>query len=345
MRRKSLGFFSLCFEIIRNFGVENIKSDMWRLIGLLLLIFAPLATMAQNDYPIHDDFRRACRITAPLGRGVLGIGNAFLTAMPKGMRSDNELEISKIDIMSTADGERFGTWVIAPKGEDAPRPAILFLHGGGFVFKGAPYHYDLAKEYARRTGSVVVMVDYRTAHNNPYGTSLNDCIDAWRWMTAEAKTLGIDLARTAIVGDSAGGFLAIKTVLSSDIRPSKLMLIYPVVDCSMRTESMAKFSDTPVWNSELNRKMWVYYLQGAEEKSLLDIAPSEVQNFPTTYIETAEFDCLRDEGNEFANLLQSAGITTTNIATKGTMHGFDMAQHSAITQHQITERCKWLGEW
>ncbi|MBO5697047.1 MAG: alpha/beta hydrolase [Alistipes sp.] len=318
---------------------------MSKMIGLLLLIFAPLVTMAQTDYPIHDDFRRACRITAPLGRGVLGIGNTFLKAMPKGLRSNHELRISKIDITSTADGEAFGAWVITPKGEDAPRSAILFLHGGGFVFKGAPYHYDLAKEYARRTGSVVVMVDYRTAHNNPYGTSLNDCIDAWRWMMAEAQRLGIDTSKTAIVGDSAGGFLAIKTVLQSDIRPTKLMLIYPVVDCSMRTESMAKFSDTPVWNSELNRKMWEYYLQGAEEKSLLDIAPSEVHNFPATYIETAEFDCLRDEGNELANLLKSAGVATTYTQTKGTMHGFDMVQKSAITQHQITERCKWLGEF
>lgn len=318
---------------------------MQRLIGLLLLIFIPLATMAQTDYPIHDDFRAACRITAPLGRGVLGIGNAFLAAMPKGMRTDRELMIDKIKITSTVDGEEFGVWAVTPKGGTAPRPAILVLHGGGFVFKGAPYHYDLAKEYARRTGSVVVMVDYRTAHNNPYGTTLQDCVDAWRWMISESQNLGIDIARTAVVGDSAGGFLAIKTVLESDIRPSKLMLIYPVVDCSMRTESMAKFSDTPVWNSELNRKMWEYYLQGATEESLLDLAENELQKMPATYIETAEFDCLRDEGNTFATLLQRAGVATLLIETKGTMHGFDMAQRSGITERQIAERCKWLGEW
>lgn len=299
---------------------------------------------AKNNYPIHEDFRAACRITAPLGRGVLGIGNAFLAAMPKGMRSDKTLTITKIKITSTADGKEFGVWVITPKGTNAPRPAILFLHGGGFVFKGAPYHYDLAKEYALRTGSVIVMVDYRTAYNNPYGTSLNDCVDAWRWMTKEAQTLGVNTSKTAIVGDSAGGFLAIKTVLASDVRPSKLMLIYPVVDCSMRTESMAKFSDTPVWNSELNRKMWEYYLQGATEKSLLDLTPNELRNMPATYVETAEFDCLRDEGNEFARLLQSSGVATTHIQTESTMHGFDMAQRSEITQHQIDERCKWLSE-
>lgn len=318
---------------------------MQRLICSLLLILAPLATMARTDYPIHDDFREACRITAPLGRGVLDIGNAFLSAMPKGMQSNKELTINKIKITSTTDSKNVGVWVITPKEGNAPRPAILFLHGGGFVFKGAPYHYDLAKEYARRTGSVVVMVDYRTAYNTPYGTTLQDCLDAWHWMNDNAQNLGIDNTRTAIVGDSAGGFLAIKTVLSNDIRPSKLMLIYPVVDCSMRTESMAQFSDTPVWNSELNRKMWEYYLQGTAEESLLDLSVCELQNFPATYIETAEYDCLRDEGNEFAIMLQSAGVATTHTQTTGTMHGFDMAQRSEITQRQIAERCNWLGEW
>lgn len=301
--------------------------------------------MAQTDYTIHEDFRAACRITAPLGRGVLGIGNAYLSAMPKGMHSNKELTISKIKVVSAIDGKEFAAWVITPKGVETLRSAILFLHGGGFVYKAAPYHYDLAKEYALRTGSVVVFVDYRTAHNNPYGMPLQDCKDAWRWMLDNAEMLGIDASKTAIVGDSAGGFLAIKTTLESDIRPSKLMLIYPVVDCSMRTESMAEYGDTPVWNSELNRRMWDYYLQGATEKSLLDLAEAELQNMPTAYVETAEFDCLRDEGNEFAKMLTEAGVATTRTQTKGTMHGFDMAQRSEITERQITARCEWLAEW
>ena len=317
---------------------------MQRLICSLLLTLVSLATMAQTQYPIHEDFRAACRITAPLGRGVLSIGNAFLSAMPKGMRSNSELSIKKMKITSTTDGKDIGVWVVTPIEGNTTRQAILFLHGGGFVFKGAPYHYDLAKEYALRTNSVVVMVDYRTAHNNPYGTPLQDCVDAWEWMMTEAQALGIDTTKTAIVGDSAGGFLAIKTVLGSNVHPSKLMLIYPVIDCSMRTESMAKYSDTPVWNNKLNKKMWEYYLQGKAENSLLDLAEDELRNMPATYIETAEFDCLRDEGNEFARMLQNARVATTHTLIQGTMHGFDMAQRSEITQRQITERCKWLCE-
>lgn len=318
---------------------------MRRLIGLFLLIVAPIVTMAQTNYPIHEDFRAACRITAPLGRGVLGVGNAFLGAMPKGVCSDKELTINKIKINSTIDSKAFTAWVITPNDTETLRPTILFLHGGGFVYRAAPYHYDLAKEYALRSGSVVVFVDYRTSHNNPYGTPLQDCKDVWQWMLDNATILGIDTSRTAIVGDSAGGFLAIKTVLESDIRPSKLMLIYPVVDCSMRTESMAEFGDSPVWNSELNRRMWEYYLQGATEKSLLDLTEAELKNMPATYVETAEFDCLRDEGNEFARMLTEVGVVTKHTQTKGTMHGFDMAQRSEITQRQITARCEWLAEW
>lgn len=319
---------------------------MQRLICLLLLSIIPVVTMAKTYYPIAEELRSACRITAPLGRGALGVGNFFLGIMPKGMRSDEELTIEKVKIASTTDGKTIGAWVITPaQGADSLRSAILFLHGGGFVFKAAPYHYDLAKEYARRSGSVVVMVDYRTAHNNPYGTPLQDCVDAWRWMHNNAAHRGIDIGKCAIVGDSAGGFLAVKTALASGVMPSKLMLIYPVIDCSMRTASMALYDDTPVWNSVLNKRMWEYYLQGEQESSLLDLEVEQLRAFPATYIETAEFDCLRDEGEEFATLLRNAGVPTTYVPTEGTMHGFDMAQRSAITTQCITKRCKWLAEW
>ena len=91
--------------------------------------------------------------------------------------------------------------------------------------------------------------------------------------------------------------------------------------------------------------MWDYYLHGATEQSLLDLGDDELRKMPPTYIETAEFGCLRDEGNELAGMLQRVGVATTHTQIEGTMHGFDMAQRSAITQHQITERCKWLVEW
>ena len=68
-----------------------------------------------------------------------------------------------------------------------------------------------------------------------------------------------------------------------------------------------------------------------------------LRRLPKTYIETSQFDCLRDEGEQFARLLQEAGVETTYCQTEGTMHGFDMVQRSPITKRQITERCNWLN--
>lgn len=315
---------------------------------MLTTLHSTAQERVNRKYAIDNDFRPACRVTAPLGRGALKIGNSFLKTMSSNMRSESDLAIEEREITSTFDLTKIRVWVITPatEGHD-PLPAILFIHGGGFVYKGAPYHYRLAKQYALKTKSVVVYVDYRTAHDNLYSVPLLDCQDAWSWMVRNCGQIGIDSSRCAIVGDSAGGFLAINTALFAAkerlTTPAKMMLIYPVIDCSMRTESMAQFVDTPVWNSLLNRKMWEYYLQGNNQQSLLDLNCEQLQTLPQTYIESAEYDCLRDEAEIFATMLSNAGVATLYTPTKGTMHGFDIAQRSPITQSQITARCKWLS--
>lgn len=331
-----------------------LKSIMKRYLYFIILLSSVVVMSAQDKYDIHKDFAKACKITPPLSRGVLGIGNFFLDVMPKGMRSTTDMQIKEIEVLSSIDNEGIRCWVITPccHTEECDttlqnRSCYLFLHGGGFVFKGAPYHYQLAKEYAMRTGAVVVFVDYRMAYNHDYGVPLQDCIDAWNWIVEHARQIGVDVSKMGIIGDSAGGFLAIKTLLyslnSPKHIPHALMLVYPVVDCSMRTRSMAEYTDTPVWNAELNRKMWQYYLGDRVEPSLLDVPIDVLSQFPPTYIETAQYDCLREEAWLLAQLLLQAGVPTTYVDTHHTMHGFDMVQDSEITQSQISMRCKWIG--
>jgi acetyl esterase/lipase len=313
------------------------------LITLLLCLLAIVAS-AKSKYPIHEDFAKLSAMSAPLGRCLLGVGNGLLTIMPKGMCSNKQMSIKRVEIPTSQGEKSVKAWVVTPRAHN--NKAILMLHGGGFVFKGAPYHYKPAKEYAQRTNSVVVMIDYSTAHNNAYGTTLRECCAAWQWLVESSAALGVDSSKISIVGDSAGGFLAVKTALwamSEGVQqPEKVMLVYPVIDNSMRTESMAQFTDTPIWNAKLNAKMWSYYLQGESEESLLDIDAEVLRQMPMIYVETAEFDCLRDEGEIFAQRLREAGVSTTYIATKGTMHGFDIVQKSDITKAQVEARCCWL---
>ncbi len=122
------------------------------------------------------------------------------------------------------------------------------------------------------------------------------------------------------------------------------MLVYPVLDCQMKTQSAKKYTDTPVWNAKLNRKMWQLYLNGNSEVDEY-ASPSlsnDLTDMPKTYIETAEFDCLSDEGKEYAKMLLQSGCEVELFNTNSTMHGFDMASKSKIVIKSIGKRCDFL---
>lgn len=122
--------------------------------------------------------------------------------------------------------------------------------------------------------------------------------------------------------------------------PNGLMLIYPVTDRRMKTESMKRYTDTPIWNTKLSKMMWKAYLNGGSVVDVKCASPIEAERlsfFPRTYMEVAEFDCLHDEGVEFVNRLQQEGVVVELYEEKGTCHGFETALKSSILKMQWKE--------
>ena len=165
-----------------------------------------------------------------------------------------------------------------------------------------------------------------------------------------AEALGVSAEKIIVAGDSAGGNLALgvfyNAVNENITKPHALMLVYPVVDNLMQTESMKKFTDTPMWNAVLNEAMWKVYLPTDSAKDLFKrnhVEANLYTEFPSTYIESAEFDCLRDEALDLANKLQIAGINLTINETKGTMHGYDQVD-CEISRENIKKRINWLSQ-
>lgn len=221
---------------------------------------------------------------------------------------------------------------------------ILYIHGGGFVFKGYSSHYHLCSIFADKCHCKVIYIDYRLAPKYKYPIPLNDCFSAYKWIIENADYLKIDINKIIVAGDSAGGCLAVdvslKTIQENIIKPYYQMLIYPVLDKRMMTLSMNKYTDTPMWNAKLNKKMWTYYLGNREY-----ISPNErhdLSEIPSTYIEVAEFDCLHDEGIEFANKLLNSGVDVSLYETEKTMHGYDI-QKCDITNTAIRKRIEILN--
>jgi acetyl esterase len=233
----------------------------------------------------------------------------------------------------------------SPEG-DAPaggRPALLDIHGGGFVIGSIEMEHGFAAGVARELGAVVAAVEYRLAPEHPFPAGLDDCYAALSWLHAEAGALGIDPDRIAVGGQSAGGGLTAGTVLAARDRGGPPVcfqfLGIPELDHRLETPSMRAFVDTPMWNRPNAVKSWQMYLGPDHDGAAgSDVSPyaspaiaADLAGLPPTYITTMEYDPLRDEGILYGLRLLEAGVSVELHSYPGTFHGsamFPMAEVS-----------------
>ena len=208
-------------------------------------------------------------------------------------------------------------------------PVVIYFHGGWFNAGGLETHDRPLRKLAKLSGAIIISVDYRLAPEYPFPAGLNDCYHTLEWIILNAKTLGIDLNRLAIAGDSAGGALA--TVITRRALKNNLnkilcqALVYPVTDATLETSSWQEFKDGPVLNYEGAVQAWNLYLSGIKEIKNPDISPlysDELSGMPSTLIITAEYDPLRDEAILYAGKLQKSGVEVKHSLYKGMVHGF-----------------------
>jgi acetyl esterase/lipase len=245
--------------------------------------------------------------------------------------------------------EKLSTLVIEPKGCIEKLPCIMFYHGGGFLLKPSQAHYQVAKWYASKANCKVVFADYRLLPENKYPVAIEDCYATYIWALENADKLNIDPDRIIVTGDSAGGNVACAITMMLNDRniplPKGALLVYPVLDKRMQTESMKKFTDTPIWDSRCDKMFWDMYLNEKDRDSAKYASISEAESvnyFPSTYVEVAEFDCLHDEGIEFAKRLESEGISVEVHDIKGACHGFESVLKSTMVEEAIKRRIAWI---
>lgn len=237
------------------------------------------------------------------------------------------------------------------------RPCLLYLHGGGFGYPAAAHHRRLASIYAKETGCVVVMPDYHLLPESPYPAARVDAERTYMWIYRHSKALGIDRNRIGVTGDSAGAILTTYVCAMDNgiVSPCMQMLVYPATDYRMNTESMRKYTDTPIWNTVNNQNMWEMYLSNISTEQYAEASPAQVLErliekkgsdlagfLPVTYIETAEYDCLHDEGTEYARCLGECGVEVELHDTKGTIHGYDNVIGAAVVKENIKNRIRFI---
>lgn len=300
------------------------------------------------EYAYHPDLRPYAHMKFPLSPGLVRLSQGPMALLYAMQRSDSSLRVLRVSV-PRPDGSHMRMLIYTPAECGDTAPCLYFLHGGGFAFNAAPHHFALARKLARTLGVCAAMPDYRLAPRHKFPAAHEDTLTGYRFLLENAKALHIDPAKIAAVGDSAGGNLAAALCLMAREEhlpmPCAQMLLYPVLDARMNTDSCRQFTDTPMCNS---RDMAKYYAMYAPDMSAAPrewLSPAEaasLQGLPKAYIETAEFDCLHDEGAAYAERLLHEGTACEYHAIKNAMHGYDIAASSDFLKAVMAYRIKFL---
>lgn len=306
----------------------------------------------RTEYNINPDFDKWKNFNPPLNnRFVLWFFQTVMGWLGAKVKSDETCDAIKYKI-PYGKNKKMKAVLYSPKVIQQNAPCLLYMHGGGFVLPGAPHHYNNAKKYALGASCKVLYIDYPLAPKHKYPKAVNACFDAYKWLQKNANVLSIDKKNIIVGGDSAGGNLASIVCMKAHdeqvVPPIAQMLIYPSINSGLNTTSMKKFNDTPLCNSEDCKKYEKFYFEEGQDKSDKYVSPLNVEefaDFPPTYIETAEFDCLRDEARIFARKLRNAKVEVDLNNTKETMHGYDMVEESKITLESMRRRIEFLKKY
>ncbi|QKC80118.1 alpha/beta hydrolase [Mesorhizobium erdmanii] len=239
------------------------------------------------------------------------------------------------------------------RGTGAPRTgarAVLYLHGGGWVIGSLNSHDEICRWLANLGNAVVVCPDYRLAPEHKFPAGLEDCTAALRFMAENAGELGIDPARIAVAGDSAGGNLAaVLALLARDGQAPPLaaqILIYPNTDARQTADSYRRFGDGFGLTAATMAWFRNHYVRTPADVTDWRVSPllaSSLAGGAPAFVVITGHDILADEGMAYAERLQADGVPVVLRRWPGQIHGFvSMGRHIPAARQAVSEAAGWL---
>ena len=289
--------------------------------------------MAGSVVPLPDWLDESDRMLGLLNSGFPPVQDMDAAAA-RALVAGRVRPVDNIDDVAAAEDVvvegRLRVRIYRPHDAEPKAPAILFFHGGGFVFCCIESHDGFCRRMARGTGCVVASVDYRLAPEHPAPAAVEDAAIALCWLAGEAATLGIDPAGIVVAGDSAGGNIAaVLCLVARDRglpRPRAQALLYPVIAPDFDTPSYRAYATGHFNTADAMRWYWRNYLgDGAMPDPVEHAVPSRAASLaglPRAIIHVAGRDPLASEGEAYGRMLSAAGVTTRLRLFPDLFHGF-----------------------
>lgn len=218
--------------------------------------------------------------------------------------------------------------------ESGMTPLTIFYHGGGWVYGNMSFYSIFMKHLADVTGTSILLTDYRLAPKYKFPVAVEDCYDTLLWAVNGAKYWKVDPDRIFVAGDGAGANLAaVVSILARDRKGPNIagqILIYPIVDGRLRTQSMDTHKDNPA----LSKKMLAFYISNyqREPKDILSplfspLLSQDLTRLPNALIISAEYDPLKDDAALYTKALEEAEVKVKHLMVEKAFNGFMPFKH------------------
>ena len=285
----------------------------------------------------HPDLARSARFVP---RGMI---NPNTLSLFRGVaRLANRRTPSDVEVLTTTSGARVR--LHRPPGVIGPGPALLWIHGGGYLIGSAAQDDAACRRFARKLGVTVAAVDYRLAPEYPYPIPLEDCYAALTWLAALPA---VDPAKLVIGGASAGGGLAAALALLArdrgEVDVAAQLLVYPMLDDRSATQEGLDHPNHRLWTQKANVYGWSSYLGDADPNVAVPARHENLGGLPPAWIGVGTLDLFHDEDLAYAERLVAAGVPCEVEVVPGAFHGFDaIAAKTAVSQAFFTSQVDWL---
>lgn len=251
---------------------------------------------------------------------------AVMTA--QGMSTAPDPAVKTKDVTYPAGAGLQKARIYMPAGAKAPLPVILYIHGGGWVIADIDVYGGSPQALAKAANAIVVSIEYRHAPEAKFPAAHDDSNAAYKWMLANAAKWGGDPKKVAIVGESAGGNLAVDVAIMARDKhlqaPTSVIAVYPIADSNMSTASKLTYAAAKPLNTPM--MAWFYDKTLAKPTDAMDprlnLVAADLRGLPPTTIILAQIDPLHDDGVNLAGKLKAAGVNTTLKEYSGVTHEF-----------------------
>lgn len=241
-------------------------------------------------------------------------------------------------ISSNNEGPDIRIRIFRPKSDSKNLPAMLYIHGGGYMLGTPEIAIDIIKQFIETRPCVIIAPDYRKSIKYPYPAGFIDCYNTLLWMKENASSVGINPSKFIVAGHSAGGGLTAAVTLKArdtkDVDIAFQMPVYPMIDHRQNTESAKNMNSVPVWNGKTNALGWRLYLNNTKGEIPYYASPAlnrNYKNFPPTITFVGSLEPFKDETINYVEALKNENIPVKFELFEGAFHAFEtIANNTSI---------------